>query len=118
MENHRDKHEMREHLMRGEGFKDLNYKYGVDYDYFEEVHREQSHKYNKYRERYYEGYWDTKENHEYYSKPLSERTWLQFKKIVKNKSLESLNYNNHYDRNIASEFRSDNLEAKEEKSSK
>ena len=33
-DNHREKHSTREHLLRTEGFKDLNQKHGTDYDYF------------------------------------------------------------------------------------
>jgi len=66
-DNHKEKHEAREHLFRTEGFKDLNDKYGEDYDHWEDVDKEHAHKYNVYRERYYEKYWDTKENDEYYS---------------------------------------------------
>lgn len=40
MENHREKHSAREHLFRGEGFKDLNSKYGPEYNYFEEAEYE------------------------------------------------------------------------------
>mmetsp|Transcript_39615 Transcript_39615/g.29251 ORF Transcript_39615/g.29251 Transcript_39615/m.29251 type:complete len:104 (+) Transcript_39615:134-445(+) len=76
MESHREKHSARERLMRGEGFRDLLDKHGLDYNHFEEADEEFKHKYNKYREQFYEGYWDTKENHEYYSKPLKERIWL------------------------------------------
>jgi hypothetical protein len=76
MNNHREKHSAREHLMRGEGFKELNNKHGVDYDYYESVDRENSDKYVKYRERYYEQYWDTNESHDYYSQSVWTRTWL------------------------------------------
>ena len=34
MENHREKHKVREHLLRTEGFKEMNQKYGLDYDYY------------------------------------------------------------------------------------
>ena len=67
MEHHREKNSAREHLFRGEGFKEMNYKYGTNYDYFQEADNEHSDTYYKYRERFYESYWDTKENHEYYS---------------------------------------------------
>ena len=76
MENHREKHRAREHLFRGEGFKELNHKYGLDYDYFNDVEQEQKDKYIKYRERYWDCYWDTKENHEYYQQPASTRAWI------------------------------------------
>lgn len=66
-EHHREKNSAREHLFRGEGFKEMNYKHGPDYDYWQNADAEHSDKYVRYRERYYEGYWDTKENHEYYS---------------------------------------------------
>jgi hypothetical protein len=67
LEHHREKSAAREHLFRGEGFKELNKKYGTDYDHYSKADEENSDKYIKYRERYYEEYWDTKENHEYYS---------------------------------------------------
>ena len=38
-------------------------------------------KYNMYRMRFYEGYWDTKENDAYYSLPTSQRAWLTLKKV-------------------------------------
>jgi hypothetical protein len=82
MEAHRTKHEAREHLLRSEGFKDFNYKYGVDYNFYENVDKEYAHKYNTYRERYYETLWDTKANHEYYSKPAYKRAWIQLKKVI------------------------------------
>ena len=53
--------------MRTEGFNELNSKYGPYYNHYDDVDEEFSNKYNKYRERYYEAYWDTKENHAYYS---------------------------------------------------
>ena len=37
--------------------------------------------YNIYRHRYEERYWDTKENHAYYSLPMTERAWLTIKKV-------------------------------------
>jgi len=42
-----------------------------------------SHKYNIYGDvdRYYEGYWDSKTNHIYYSQSKSKRAWLLFKKV-------------------------------------
>lgn len=67
MDHHREKNFAREHLMRGEGFKHLNYKYGLDYNFYQNVETEHQPQYNLYRERFYERYWDTKENHEYYS---------------------------------------------------
>jgi hypothetical protein len=45
----------------------MNEKYGTDYDFYEEgANEENKDKYIKYRERYYEKYWDTRENHAYY----------------------------------------------------
>ena len=81
-DDHRDKHEAREHLFRGEGFKDLNYKYGPDYKFYDNVEQENEHKYNKYRERYYEAYWDTKDNHDYYSQSALTRAWITLKKVI------------------------------------
>lgn len=37
--------------------------------------------YNIYRERYYERYWDTKANDEWYSQSMSVRAWIVFKKV-------------------------------------
>jgi hypothetical protein len=45
------------------------------------VDKEHTDKYIKYRERFYENYWDTKENHAYYSQPLRTRAWISFKKV-------------------------------------
>ena len=81
-EHHREKNGAREHLYRGEGFKDLNQKYGTEYDHFQAVDEENSDKYVKYRERFYENYWDTKENHAYYSQPATTRAWQQLKKVI------------------------------------
>ena len=68
-EAHREKHEHRAHLLREEGWKELNDKLGPDEKYVQnasEMHRD---KYNSYRgvDTFYEGYWDTKANHLYYS---------------------------------------------------
>ena len=54
----------------------MNQKYGTDYDHYTQADQEGSDKYIKYRERYYEKYWDTKENHGYYQQPLSTRAWI------------------------------------------
>jgi len=35
-ESHRDKHEARGHLFREEGFKEMNEKYGPEYNAFEQ----------------------------------------------------------------------------------
>lgn len=67
-ENHRDKHEHRTHLMREEGWKEMNDKYDSTYKFFQEAEGENEHKYNSYgTDQYVEGYWDTKINHMYYS---------------------------------------------------
>jgi hypothetical protein len=81
-EHHREKSGAREHLMRGEGFKDLNQKYGTEYDFYESADKEGEGKYIKYRERYCEQYWDTKENDAYYQQPATTRAWIQFKKVM------------------------------------
>jgi hypothetical protein len=54
MDTHRTKHEARSHLFRTEGFKELNHKYGVDYDHYEDADKENADKYNHYRGRFYE----------------------------------------------------------------
>lgn len=84
-ENHREKHEARAHLMREEGFKELNEKFegqGSE-TFYDDANDRYQHKYNTYKglETYYEGYWDTKANHLYYSQPASIRAWLQIKKV-------------------------------------
>lgn len=80
-ENHREKHEHRTHLMREEGWKELNDKYGTVLDY--KVHAPKIHEdeYVRYGAQYEEGYWDTKANHLYYSQPAMTRAWLQMKKV-------------------------------------
>lgn len=40
MEHHREKNAAREHLFRGEGFKEMNAKYGSEYDYYTEANNE------------------------------------------------------------------------------
>jgi hypothetical protein len=65
-ENHREKHEARAHLLREEGFKELNDKF-PDY-VMDDVEDKFKHKYESYgTDRYVEGYWDTKANELYYS---------------------------------------------------
>ena len=69
-ENHRDNHEARSKLYREEDFNNLNDKYGPEYDHYaagDDPKSELNKDYYVYRERYYEKYWDTKANHEYYS---------------------------------------------------
>lgn len=92
-DSHRDKHGARGHLYRQEGFEELNKKYGTEYNAFDkmgDMNDDMNQNYNMYRERFYERYWDTKENHAYYSLPASERAWLTFKKCVKERSLDPL----------------------------
>lgn len=84
-ETHRDNHEARSTLYREEGWKDLNEKYGTEYDHYsagDDPKSELNKDYFVYRERYYEKYWDTKANHEYYSQPLSTRAWITLKKVT------------------------------------
>jgi hypothetical protein len=79
-EQHRDKHEARAHLLREEGFKDLNDKF-PDYD-MRNAEKHHSHKYNSYStDKYVEGYWDSKANDLYWSQSTLSRTWLQIKKV-------------------------------------
>ena len=62
----------------------MNQKYGPDYDMFDrmdDMNDPMNEKYNMYRMRFYERYWDTRENHAYYSLPLKQRAWLTFKKV-------------------------------------
>jgi hypothetical protein len=40
MDHHREKNSARGHLLRSEGFNELNKKYGTDYDYFQKVDEE------------------------------------------------------------------------------
>ena len=84
-ENHREKHDARSTLYREEGWKELNEKYDKDYkNEFEEMddmNSEMNKNYNQYRFRFYERYWDTRDNHAYYALPASTRAWLTFKKV-------------------------------------
>jgi len=83
-ENHREKHETRSTLLREEGWKDLQDKTKVDDIAFYHKNSEKyKYKYNAYKsvETFYEGYWDTKANHIYYSQSTPIRAWLQFKKV-------------------------------------
>jgi hypothetical protein len=67
-ENHREKNEHRTHLMREEGWKELNDKYEHGYKFYQDVEGETEHKYDSYgADQYMEGYWDTKINALYYS---------------------------------------------------
>ena len=68
-ENHRDKSEARTKLMREEGFKELNDKYGSKYDFWESAKFENSHKYDYFinGEQHFGGYFDSKENGVYFS---------------------------------------------------
>eukprot|EP00347_Sterkiella_histriomuscorum_P022295 403330988 len=100
------KNQARENLMRGEGFQELNKKYGTKYDYYEDANEEHQDKYIRYRERFYENYWDTKDNAAYYSQSASTRAWLTLKKIFKSKSLEPLEYvqgHSYYDNKYTKE---------------
>ena len=65
-EAHREKHEARSHLLREEGWKELNDKFPhFDMKDVEDANR---HKYNSYgTDLYEEGYWDTKANELYWS---------------------------------------------------
>ena len=57
-------------MFREEGFRELNNKFGVDYNHFSQgdnPHSPMNKHYNVYRERYYERYWDTKTNDKWYS---------------------------------------------------
>jgi len=70
-ESHREKHEARSSLLREEGFKELQDKIGKvdDIVFYHENSEKFKYKYNSYKnvETFYEGYWDTKANHIYYS---------------------------------------------------
>lgn len=84
-ENHRDNHEARGKLYREEGFDKLNDKYGVDYNHYEaqdNPNDPMNKNYTVYRERFYEKYWDTKENDAYFSQSLSTRAWITLKKVM------------------------------------
>ena len=55
--------------MREEGWKELNDKLGPDEKFVQNANEIHKDKYNAYRsvDTFYEGYWDTKANHLYYS---------------------------------------------------
>jgi hypothetical protein len=83
-ENHRDNHEARSKLYREMGFESSMKKHGIDYDHFQagdDPENPVNKDYHVYRERYYEKYWDTKANHEYYSQSMSTRAWIVLKKV-------------------------------------
>jgi hypothetical protein len=78
-------HDARSTLFREEGFRDLNEKYGTEFNVHEDAEDPKSpmnEKWNVYREQFYERYWDTKENAEYYSRPASTRAWITIKKVI------------------------------------
>ena len=85
-ENHKEKHDARSTLFREEGFREVNEKYGPDYDHYVEGNENQNHeqneKYQMYRARFEDRYWDTKANDEYYSQPQSTRAWITLKKVT------------------------------------
>lgn len=67
-ENHREKNEHRTKIMREDGFKDINDKYGSKYDFWDSAKYENAHKYDYFQkgEMYFGGYFDTKANGIYY----------------------------------------------------
>lgn len=83
-ESHREKNSARGHLYREEGFDELNQKHGTEYNAFDkmdDMSDPMNKNYNLYRSRYYERYWDTHDNHAWYSLPMSQRAWLTFKQV-------------------------------------
>ena len=64
-ENHREKNEARTHLMREEGFKELNDKYGSNQNVYDQAPEMFKDKYSAFREDCYDGHWDRKENKPY-----------------------------------------------------
>ena len=84
-ENHQSMHDARSTLFREEGFRDINEKLGPDYsvhDEAEDPNSEMNEKWHVYKEQYFERYWDTKQNAEYYSQPTSTRAWITLKKVI------------------------------------
>lgn len=84
-ENHKTMHDARSTLFREEGFRDLHEKYGTDYnvhDDAENPNSQMNEKWHVYKEQYFERYWDTKTNAEYYSQPTSTRAWITLKKVI------------------------------------
>lgn len=69
-ENHQEMHDARSTLFREEGFREMHDKYGSDYNVHvdaEDPDSKVNEKWHVYKEMYYERYWDTKQNAEYYS---------------------------------------------------
>ena len=69
-ESHKEKHDARSNLFREEGFREMHDKYGQDYNVFDRMddgNDPMNEKYNMYRARFYERYWDTQENHDWYA---------------------------------------------------
>jgi hypothetical protein len=63
-------HDARSTLFREEGFRDINEKYGPDFDIHAEQENpksEMNENYHIYQEQVEARYWDTKKNAEYYS---------------------------------------------------
>lgn len=84
-EDHQTMHEARSILYREEGFRDLNDKFGADYNIHVEAEDPESklnERWHIYKEQSYNRYWDTKDNAAYYSQPMSTRAWLTFKKVI------------------------------------
>jgi len=83
-ENHRDDHDARSKLFREEGFSQFNDKYGHSFNAYQEMpnSKENQANYNEYKQRYAAHYWDTKDNHAYYSQSMSTRAFIAFKKVT------------------------------------
>jgi hypothetical protein len=78
-------HDARSTLFREEGFRDLNDKFGTDYNIHQEAENPKSamnEKWHLYKEQTFDRYWDTKQNAEYYSQPASRRAWITLKKVI------------------------------------
>ena len=79
-EKHRSEHAERT-SMRTEGFEEARQKHPQNYDHYLFVEKEFEDRYYSYRSGFVDEYWDTKENHAYYSQPLSRRAALHLKKV-------------------------------------
>jgi hypothetical protein len=80
-ESHKDRTKVRTSARR-EGFEEFNYKYGPNYDAFAAADKEYSDKYEVFKDRYLDKrYYESKEDIEYYSKPLTSRMMIQAKLV-------------------------------------
>jgi len=80
--NHKIKHHTRD-SMKSQGWEESKSKYGIYYDHYNSVPEEYKKDYHQYTDGQKHIYYDTKENHKYYSKSVFQRMKLQAKPAFK-----------------------------------